>query len=124
MEAFMVLKTKKNSKSWFGGNDLRPDKSAIGYSTYPDGINWTTTNRWDGYSVSDSNVVYHDGLYHIWYKGWRKKGGNAWIGYATSFDGLNWQRNPENPVLLSSFFPGSCVNYEIYRPPVIIGEFI
>lgn len=135
MEAFTVLKTKEGYKIWYGGNDLSRDKAAIGYATSPDGIHWVkhpgnpiftpdTPNRWDGYSVSDPDVVYHDGLYHMWYKGWRKKGGNAWIGHATSFDGINWQRNPENPVLLTSSLPGGWDNYEVYRPRVIIGEFL
>lgn len=135
MEAFTVLKTREGYKIWYGGNDLSRDKAAIGYATSPDGINWVkhpsnpifvpdSPNRWDGYSVSDPDVIYHEGLYHMWYKGWRKKGGNAWIGYATSFDGINWQRDPENPVLLTSSLPGGWDNYEVYRPRVIIGEFI
>ncbi len=135
MEAFTVLKTREGYKIWYGGNDLSRDKAAIGYATSPDGINWVkhpgnpifipdSPNRWDGYSVSNPDVVFHDGIYHMWYKGWRKKGGNAWIGHATSFDGINWQRDPENPVLLTSSLPGGWDNYEVYRPRVIIGEFI
>lgn len=133
MEAFTVLKTKEGYKIWYGGNDLSRDKASIGYATSPDGINWTKhpnnpifvpdiPNRWDSYSVSDPDVIYYDGIYHMWYKGWRRKGGNAWIGHATSYDGINWERDPENPVLLTSSLPGGWDNYEVYRPRVIPGK--
>jgi len=135
MEAFTVLKTKDGYKIWYGGNDLSRDKAAIGYATSPDGISWVKhpnnpifvpdlPTRWDGYSVSDPDIIYYDGLYHMWYKGWKRKGGNAWIGHATSSDGINWERDPENPVLITSALPGGWDNYEVYRPRVIPGKVV
>ncbi len=133
MEAFTVLKTKEGYKIWYGGNDLSRDKAAIGYASSPDGITWVKhpdnpiftpdlPTRWDGYSVSDPDIIYHDGIYHMWYKGWKRKGGNAWIGHAISYDGINWERDEENPVLLTSSLPGGWDNYEVYRPRVVLGQ--
>jgi len=103
----------------------------IGYATSPDGIDWTKypgnpmiipadPTQWDGYSVDEPDVHLINGTYHMWYKGWKKPYGVAWIGHATSSDGIRWERDPENPVLLTTNSPGAWDNFQIYRPRVLL----
>jgi len=52
---------------------------------------------WDDGGFSEAGVVYHDGLFHMFY------GATKWsklesIGYAYSLDGMNWQKHHANPV--------------------------
>jgi len=52
---------------------------------------------WDDGGFSESGVVYHDGMFHMFY------GATKWsklesIGYAYSFDGMNWHKHHANPV--------------------------
>lgn len=57
----------------------------------------------DFYAVSDPCVLFHDGVYKMWYTG----GGavlpdtflHSSISYATSFDGINWIKYAGNPVV-------------------------
>lgn len=49
---------------------------------------------WDNQWVSFATVLFHDGLYHMFYTA----GGTEAIGYATSTDGLAWENYAENPV--------------------------
>ena len=58
----------------------------------PDG--W---GAWDDGGFSESGVLYHDGMFHMFY------GATKWsklesIGYAYSLDGMNWQKHHANPV--------------------------
>jgi len=58
----------------------------------PDG--W---GSWDDGGFSESGVLYHDGMFHMFY------GATKWsklesIGYAYSLDGMNWQKHHANPV--------------------------
>lgn len=133
LEAFTVLKMNGGYKIWFGGNNFDIDLASIGYATSPDGINWTkhpgnpvftpsAPKLWDSYSVSDPDIIYYKGTYHMWYKGWKKRGGNAWIGHATSQDGISWERDPQNPVLITSPIPGSWETFEVYRPRIMLGR--
>ena len=99
-----------------------------------DGVHWTKyagnpilspviadPRPWDGYSV-DTPDVYHDGtLYHMYYRGWRKRSGTSWIGHATSKDGIVWDRDPANPVLLTASMGGIWDNFQIYRARVFPG---
>jgi hypothetical protein len=52
---------------------------------------------WDDGGLSESGVLYHDGMFHMFY------GATKWsklesIGYAWSLDGVNWQKHHANPV--------------------------
>jgi predicted GH43/DUF377 family glycosyl hydrolase len=49
---------------------------------------------WEETVAVATAVLYHDGLYKMWYEG------DAGFGYATSPDGLDWTRHPANPVLV------------------------
>ncbi|MCS7039880.1 MAG: glycosidase, partial [Caldilineales bacterium] len=49
------------------------------------------TSDWECYNVFNPAVVYHNGLWHMWYRAQ----GLDWvsrIGYAVSADGLHWNR--------------------------------
>ena len=52
---------------------------------------------WDDVKVWSQDVLFFDGLYHMWYAG--DSGSSYKIGYATSIDGINWRRYENNPVL-------------------------
>ncbi len=82
----------------------------IGIANSSDGINWIKyplnpiidlgpPGSWDDSSIHDCSVVYHDGLYRMWFTGSPSGGIDAAeIGYATSLDGYNWSKYPGNPV--------------------------
>ncbi|HVO68526.1 MAG TPA: hypothetical protein VMT24_00690 [Aggregatilineaceae bacterium] len=53
---------------------------------------------WDSVSVWAPTVVFHDGLYHMFYTGTRPGWPTFEIGYATSTDGLTWEKYAGNPV--------------------------
>ncbi len=133
LEGQTIVKIFNKYMMWYGAYDLRTDKASIGLATSPDGIHWTKypgnpvfkpskPKNWDGYSVDLPDVVFHGGVFHMWYKGWRRENGIAWIGHATSYDGINWKRDPDNPILLTAPVPGDWDSYHVYRPRVILSE--
>jgi predicted GH43/DUF377 family glycosyl hydrolase len=89
-------------------------------------INWLRYNNpvlvpgepgtWDeNFSVVNS-VLFHDGIYKMWYEG------NIGFGYATSVDEINWIKDTlNNPVLLPGP-PGSWDEMEIANASVIFVE--
>jgi predicted GH43/DUF377 family glycosyl hydrolase len=79
-----------------------------GYATSPDGIAWTkyggnpvlnigSSGSWDDIRANAPEVIYHDGIYHMWYSG--SDGSHYRIGYASSMDGVSWTKYSGNPVL-------------------------
>ena len=81
----------------------------IGYATSPDGITWTKQNDgnpviepttfWELNNVSFPNVIFENGLYHMWYAA---GSGDAptQFAYAYSSDGIGWVKPADqNPVL-------------------------
>ncbi|KPL08205.1 hypothetical protein AMJ86_01515 [bacterium SM23_57] len=56
---------------------------------------------WDCHHVTQPSVLYKDGIYHMWYRGWAEYwlGTLESIGYAISLDGVHWFRYAKNPVL-------------------------
>ncbi len=58
---------------------------------------------WDDAVISEAKVVWHDGMFHMWYAGrWRDPQGRKTpmdLGYATSPDGVHWSKYRANPVL-------------------------
>jgi predicted GH43/DUF377 family glycosyl hydrolase len=135
IEGQTLLKMNGVYKMWYGGLALGTDISYIGYAESLDGIRWTKyagnpiispdirdPRPWDGYSV-DTPDVYHDGtLYHMYYRGWRKRSGVSWIGHATSKDGIVWDRDPANPVLVTASTGGVWDSFQIYRARVFPGQ--
>ena len=117
-------------------------KCRIGYATSSNGISWEKYSNapvlaeggpgsWDESYVIAPHVIFHDGVYKMWYRGTRERSGGrplgASIGYATSTDGIHWNKYVNNPVLTpgpdggwdSKFLWDSCVitegdNYKMW----------
>ncbi len=133
LEGQDVMKTGSGYMMWYGGIDVYTDRCSIGLATSIDGIHWTKypgnpvltpdiPAKWDGFAVDTPDIHLVNGIYHMWYRGWRKPDGISWIGHATSSDGINWERDPLNPTLLTNSLPGTWDNYQLYRSRVILGK--
>lgn len=88
----------------------RPRQS-VAVVTSTDGFHWgdpticlaprKTPEGWED-ELNRPAVVFHDGVYHMWYTGQFKPGeadGTSHIFYATSTDGLHFQRHSTQPVM-------------------------
>jgi predicted GH43/DUF377 family glycosyl hydrolase len=97
---------------WYSGYSGPNSSYRIGFATSPDGVNWTRSQNnpvltagspgaWDSGYVIVPHVVFHDGIYKMWYRGTDDPtaGLHAGIGYATSTDGATWVKYGGNPVL-------------------------
>ena len=84
-----------------GGAFGQEPSGEIGFSVYAGNPVLETGSRaeWDEGSVTNPEVVFFDGLYHMFYLGTTSAHTHAAIGYATSEDGLVWQKYASNPVL-------------------------
>ncbi len=135
IEGQVVLKIDGTYRMWYGGINIHNDVSYIGAASSNDGVHWVKYSGnpiispaagdplpWDGYSVDTPDVLYEGGIYHMYYRGWRKEAGTSFIGHATSTDGLVWTRDPENPVLVTSVIPGSWDVFQVYRARVFKAE--
>jgi predicted GH43/DUF377 family glycosyl hydrolase len=135
LEGQCVMKTAGGYKMWYGGFDFASDTASIGYATSQDGIHWIkyqnnpvltpaegTPKKWDGYAVDTPDVFFEGGIYHMYYRGWKKRDGVSWIGYAVSKDGIHWERDADNPVLMTSDVQGAWDNYQLYRSRIMRGE--
>jgi hypothetical protein len=74
---------------------------------------------WDDGGFSEAGVMYHDGVYHIFYGGtkWRKLES---IGYAYSLDGYDFIKHSGNPVAPRENNPDASAfaeAYAIWEPP-------
>ncbi len=56
--------------------------------------------EWDSGGVGTARVVFVDGLFHMFYIGFKTNPVVQGIGYATSEDGLHWTKYEHNPVFL------------------------
>jgi predicted GH43/DUF377 family glycosyl hydrolase len=54
--------------------------------------------EWDAVSVRFPNVLFHDGLFHLFYGTFQDFTSPVAIGYATSEDGVAWTKYEENPI--------------------------
>ncbi len=79
--------------------------SCNAYTHGKDGIKWskpvcvlgTTNSGWED-NINRLSVLFHNGMYHMWYTG--QANGTSKIGYATSLNGIDWTRkNNGQPVL-------------------------
>jgi predicted GH43/DUF377 family glycosyl hydrolase len=83
---------------WYTG--VRGERSLIGLARSPDGMHWTrwqdnpvfapSAEEWDSVRVDLPRVLYHEGVYRMWYTGF--DGFHRRIGYAVSGDGVVWER--------------------------------
>jgi predicted GH43/DUF377 family glycosyl hydrolase len=63
----------------------------------------TGANTWDQMIRERGCIIREDGLYHLWYTGYRELGKEMHLGYATSSDGLKWTRYKDNPIFDSGW---------------------
>lgn len=95
---------------WYWGENAKT--SAIGYASSPDGVSWTKqaenpvlepgpAGSWDAGRIMCPSVLYHNGVFHMWYTAADELvvNENIHIGHATSTDGINWTKDSNNPVL-------------------------
>ncbi len=55
--------------------------------------------HWDEKIRERGWILFEDGVYHLWYTGYRPPESNAkFLGYATSSDGSHWERYADNPI--------------------------
>ena len=117
LEGPCVLLHDDTLRMWYASVDLIGDGQPtdftgnIGYAWSLDGIIWNkhsdnpiftsyNSGGWDLASVADPHVIFHDGMYHMWYAGlttWAAE--NFKMGYAYSVDGINWARPITTPSL-------------------------
>ena len=73
------------------------------------------SGSWDESVAIPNTVIFHEGVYKMWYEGGRG------FGYATSADGLAWSKHESNPVLLPGA-AGSWDDGEISQASVVYEE--
>ena len=122
---------------WYGGTNDNLTTRNIGYAAAPDSIHWTkyddpTTTTpsyaesdpvlstgpeaWDFQWVDSPNVLFINGVYHMWYCG--NDGSITQIGHATSSDKITWVKDIlNNPVLKPE--AGSWEGAMCYQPSVL-----
>mgnify|MGYP000032014862 CR=1 FL=1 len=93
-------------KMWFSWRT----RKAIGYTESRDGISWKTPvevlhatekSEWEANEVNRPSVIYHKGIYRMWYSGQMNpymENGRSSIGLAESEDGICWKKR-ELPVI-------------------------
>lgn len=78
---------------------------------------------WDDGGISEAEVLYHNGMYHMFYGATSPVGPRLEsIGYAYSFDGLNWIKYGANPVAVRHANPNAAAFAEVHaiiEPPFI-----
>jgi len=129
-----VLKMGDEYKMWYaGGNEKQmgtlEEKWRIGYATSPDGINWTKyagnpviepIEWWERNMVSYPNVIYEDGVYHMFYAA-TSLNLPVSIVYAISTDGIHWEKPAsKNPVFGTG--PASSFDSRYVASPFVIKE--
>jgi predicted GH43/DUF377 family glycosyl hydrolase len=106
-----VIHDGSEFRLWYGGSDGEVG-IRVGYATSFDGSVWTKhfgtwildvgpLGSFDDSAVIPGTVLFHDGLYRMWYTAARTVGPGDYdwrVGYAWSDDGLVWTKHPE-PVL-------------------------
>src|SRR5688572_26022572 len=55
--------------------------------------------KWDNQFIDPGAMVYHDGMFHMFYNGINGFPAPVGVGYATSSDGYHWTRQTNEPVL-------------------------
>jgi predicted GH43/DUF377 family glycosyl hydrolase len=91
-------------KMWYTGFNSQGDYPAIGYAESVNGITWQrplsnpvlttgSSGEWDERFVALPRVLYHDGIYYMWYTGGKSWVDPPWhIGLAVSADGIAWTK--------------------------------
>lgn len=101
------------------GTDRNKDHSAfpgeiVNFSSYDKNPVFTGsgTNTWDERIRERGFILKEDGMYYLWYTGYRNQHGEdteSHLGLATSPDGLNWTKYKANPIFDSGMVEDMCV---------------
>ncbi len=98
---------------WYTGTNENPVETnpywRIGYATSNDGCTWIKQNNsapvieptetWELNNVSFPNVIFENGIYHMWYAAGTGNAPTRFV-YAYSTDGIGWIKpKDQNPVL-------------------------
>ena len=79
--------------------------------------------NWDDGGISEAEVLYHNGMFHMFYGGTELFGPRLEsIGYAYSFDGINWTKYGQNPVARRQANPNAAAFAEVHaiiEPPFV-----
>jgi hypothetical protein len=78
---------------------------------------------WDDGGISEAEVLFHNGMYHMFYGGTEYHGPRVEsIGYAYSFDGFEWYKYGQNPVAKRQANPNAAAFAEVHtiiEPPFV-----
>jgi predicted GH43/DUF377 family glycosyl hydrolase len=74
------------------------------------------SGAWDETSAVVNTVLYHEGIYKMWYEG------DGGFGYATSPDGLNWTKDSLNNPVMEPGSAGEWDELEINNASVLIKD--
>lgn len=109
-------------------------KTLINGITFDDGL-LGAQGEWDDQYVFVTCVLFHDGLYRMWYQGqddpYPSEPSYSWFGYATSLDGITWTKYGKIKTMRSDGIiyedgllgtPGTWDDRHIYSPTVIIDQ--
>ncbi|NQT24013.1 hypothetical protein HQ585_01525 [candidate division KSB1 bacterium] len=81
------------------------------------------TGDWDDGGISEAEVLYNNGMYHMYYGAVRTYGPRIeGVGYAYSFDGFEWFKYGKNPVAAYQAEPNAAAFAEIHaiiEPPFV-----
>jgi len=70
---------------------------------------------WDDGGISEAEVLYHNGMFHMFYGGTKITGPRLEsIGYAYSFDGFEWYKYGNNPVARRQSNPNAAAFAEVH----------
>jgi len=114
-----VLKEGSEYKMWYAAIKIW-QVGRIGLATSIDGKAWVKdpqnpvlvpgpAGSWDAYEVYGAHVISNgSSSYQMWFNGIETPGGRfGQIGLATSNDGRAWLKFPYNPIMRTSFSPGT-----------------
>ncbi len=117
-------------RMWYRIIDGSTYAHAIGYADSDDGVTWNrytaavlepgNEGDWDSVRLGYPSVLYHGGVYHMWYHG-NENSNKILIGHATSSDGITWEKDPANPVLRLGE-PGSWEQSAVHAPAVLYDQ--
>jgi hypothetical protein len=78
---------------------------------------------WDDGGISEAEVLFHNGMYHMFYGGTEYHGPRVEsVGYAYSFDGFEWYKYGKNPVAKRRANPNAAAFAEVHaiiEPPFV-----
>jgi len=127
-----VLLKDGSYKMWYSATGPPDADYSIGLAESTDGVYWTrsphnpvltlgASGAWDSGYVIAPQVIYHDGIYKMWYRATPDSGSSfaANIGYATSNNGVDWVKYAGNPVLTVAS-PGAWDGENIWSVYIIV----